>query len=395
MLDGSNPRAGSRLVWKNAWFGVVLGLMIAAPWPLWAQVPYLVEDLTTESLGTYESAPEPLTFFDGRCYFTAYDVIHGRELWVTDGTESGTHLVADIWPGWGSSQPRRATVFQDRLVFVALDPGFGFEIFVSDGTESGTQMLMDNDGNYNNDLYYSIGTVYVGLGTNLFFQAGSRIWKTDLTPGGSAQVYEGDLLGANSSKIFISQYVTDHYALMAGSGSVGDLELLLDATVGDFAMLSEHLLFESEDLLYTSDGTVDGTTVIADVFPDGTPRIKGLVSNDTHLYFVATDELHGREVWVSDGTPAGTHVLADLTPGVGSSFSYNSGTPMLPLGTRMAFLMNQQLWITAGLEASTVLIDTPGDVGSDLIRMGDEVWFTVSVGEAVEIWKTDGTPEGT
>ncbi|NLE37882.1 MAG: hypothetical protein GX621_07645, partial [Pirellulaceae bacterium] len=30
------------------------------------------------------------------CYFTAQDSSHGRELWVTDGTQDGTQLVKDI-----------------------------------------------------------------------------------------------------------------------------------------------------------------------------------------------------------------------------------------------------------------------------------------------------------
>jgi ELWxxDGT repeat protein len=34
-----------------------------------------------------------------RILFSAGDAIHGYELWVTDGTAAGTHLVDDIRPG--------------------------------------------------------------------------------------------------------------------------------------------------------------------------------------------------------------------------------------------------------------------------------------------------------
>ena len=36
------------------------------------------------------------------------------------------------------------------------------------------------------------------------------------------------------------------------------------------------------------------------------------------LYFVATNGIHGRELWVTDGTPAGTRLAHDLVPGPGS-----------------------------------------------------------------------------
>src|SRR5207249_3721729 len=48
--------------------------------------------------------PFPLPWFssqdffalDGKLYYTAIDASHGRELWQTDGTNFGTHLVKDI-----------------------------------------------------------------------------------------------------------------------------------------------------------------------------------------------------------------------------------------------------------------------------------------------------------
>src|SRR5688572_24215374 len=43
-------------------------------------------------------APQSLTAAGSQLFFTVDDGIHGRELWVSDGTAVGTRLVADINP---------------------------------------------------------------------------------------------------------------------------------------------------------------------------------------------------------------------------------------------------------------------------------------------------------
>src|SRR5262245_51203926 len=57
----------------------------------------LVKDIN--STGTFGSDPDALADINGTLYFVADDGVHGRELWKTDGTEKGTVLVKDIWPG--------------------------------------------------------------------------------------------------------------------------------------------------------------------------------------------------------------------------------------------------------------------------------------------------------
>ena len=88
----------------------------------------------------------------GTLYFSAYDDDHGSELWKSDGTESGTTLVRDIYPGtseyYGSSYPNSSyPMYKEELngmlYFVAYDEEHGRELWRSDGTESGTVLVMD------------------------------------------------------------------------------------------------------------------------------------------------------------------------------------------------------------------------------------------------------------
>jgi len=40
-----------------------------------------------------------LTVYGGQLVFVATDGVHGRELWTSDGTDAGTQMVVDLYPG--------------------------------------------------------------------------------------------------------------------------------------------------------------------------------------------------------------------------------------------------------------------------------------------------------
>jgi large repetitive protein len=84
-----------------------------------------------------------LTVFRGKAYFSHDDGVNGRELWVSDGTEAGTHLFKDILPGPGSSNPGHLHVEGNILLFSATDGIHSLEPWRSDGTVLGTRMLQD------------------------------------------------------------------------------------------------------------------------------------------------------------------------------------------------------------------------------------------------------------
>ena len=92
--------------------------------------------------------------------------------------------------------------------------------------------------------------------------------------------------------------------------------------------------------LWTSDGTSEGTALVADIRPGplgSSPGHSilpgGLVAAGAALYFAADDGVHGIELWTTDGTAEGTRLVQDLAPGRASSF------PLLPtlLGARLLF----------------------------------------------------------
>ena len=137
---------------------------------------------------------------------------HGNELFVGDGTVGGTQLVADLYSGKdndgnsNSSYPSYLVEFKGKLYFTANDGKHGNELFVSDGTGSGTQLLADlnpgEDGSYASNL-----TV---VGDELFFGAdngetGTELFKLtadDSSDGTSASV---TITGSEGDDLFVLQ----------------------------------------------------------------------------------------------------------------------------------------------------------------------------------------------
>ena len=79
-----------------------------------------------------------------KAFFAATDNANGEELWVTDGTKEGTHLVKDIVPGVGSSNPSNLGRLNDKVLFAAYTDLDEVQVWVSDGTEAGTKQLTEN-----------------------------------------------------------------------------------------------------------------------------------------------------------------------------------------------------------------------------------------------------------
>lgn len=128
-----------------------------------------------------------LTDVNGTLFFTAEDGIHGRELWKSNGTPAGTVLVKDIAPGsanaffdaltGGDAVNNWLTNINGLLYCAADDGNHGKELWQSDGTASGTVMVQDiyggNQGSHPSDL--------VAMNNKLYFSAtdpthGRELW---------------------------------------------------------------------------------------------------------------------------------------------------------------------------------------------------------------------------
>jgi len=244
----------------------------------------MVKDINPNSIPYKHSYPKWLTNVNGTLYFTAYDGVHGVELWKSDGTEAGTVMVKEIFSGTSDSNPAWLTNVNGTLFFAATDTTGDRELWRSDGTEAGTFVVKD----INPTLGTSGSTPLYLKEANgtLFFQAfspgaGRELWRSDGTEAGTYMVKDINPTGGISYPDPATGWLT---------------------SVGDF------LLFAASDgthgyELWQSDGTEAGTFMVEDINPTYTGSTPNdswpgwITSINGAAFFIATDGVHGRELW--------------------------------------------------------------------------------------------------
>ena len=347
----------------------------------------LVQDFYPGATG---GQPFELTELAGTVYFTVATDTLGYELWKTDGTPAGTSLVKDINPGSGNgnSTPREITVFAGRLFFRAFDGTHGMELWTSDGTEAGTTLVKD------------IATTFYGGPLVLTVAAGQLLFFADDGTNGEA-LWKSD--GTEAGTVMVSNF--------GGQAVPGPPTFLTNTLAFDGRLYFRAFDLDGEVDLWASDGTAAGTAVAQDgtsltsslwISPwDGgvlEPTAWGALGEK--LIYLANDGESGHEPWVTDGTAAGTLQLAETIPGIDWSYFSN----LTPLGNGSALFSPSSdsvpgsLWKTDGTPAGTnPLFATGGPAQpSGLTRIGGTVYFSgSSTAEGQELWKTDGTEAGT
>jgi ELWxxDGT repeat protein len=371
----------------------------------------------------------------GFLYFAGNDGVHGRELWRSDGSTTGTSLVADVQPGPGGSWPSGFTALGGSVLFQADDGTHGAEPWITDGTAAGTRLL--GDIHPGPDGSYPFG--FLGTGTAAFFGAddgvsGTELWRTDGSSNGTfrvADVAPGaagsrpfSLFHANGLVYFeadsgdgMELWKTD--GSDAGTAVVEDLARPESSFPAFLTDVSGRLFFstvtgQNGDAAYRSlwvtRGSPGTTSRVRDfsTLIDNALAPTTLLSFGGRLFFRADDGEHGIEPWVSDGTAAGTHLIKDLvSPSPGSSIGDSTPFGFTFFQGGVVFVTNAspadsaKLWTTDGTEAGTrPLVDLGPSLlyyDTPLFSFGNALYFALADGSAFNtaLWRSDGTAPGT
>ena len=320
------------------------------------------------------SDPDNLIIYDDKLFFTADDGSNGIELWVTDGTTLGTVLFKDIYPGTQGSKPKALAVFKNRLFFSAADGLNKDELWVSDGTVNGTKMFKKinptNQGSkiahmfiFKNRLYFT---------TNIGF---SQVYSTDGTDTGT-HVHKGkNGLDINCSSAFKE---FNGKLFFTGYDGANGAELWATDTMGQNAAMVKNINPGSNSSLpYVDSGY--------------------LIIYNNQLFFGADDGVNGRKLWVTDGTGNGTNLVNNTTWSGPGSFKVFNG--------KLFFVANDSLiqaaFVSDGTAAGTIKLQSiyPDGVSYNNVNsftvFNNRLYYYTLGFEKRKLWSTDGTVSGT
>lgn len=364
-------------------------------------------------------------------FFIGDDGTNGNELWISDGTESGTVMVTDFFLGnesgsisltesalvngrlffprymgtelWSAgpagatfvktlSFPRNFSKFGNNFIFTARNEAQGEDLWISDGSPAGTikvKTLRDNAAAPISKMKEINGKVYFATDNGI---SGLEPWVTDGTPEGTHQLI--DLVEGSGSSfpddfiLFRDQVLFS--GLKTGYGQElfredGSLVKIVQQRTGPSIPWALHnfqgdlLFYDFNQRFYKTDGTEDGTIEITNNL---TAQPSSFVEVNGRAFFIGGPNYAG-DLYVTDGTNEGTQLFFDLNP---QYYSF----PIVH-NNFLYFCNGHHLYKSDGTPEGTHLVKELPDDARVLISSGEYVYFSVNA----ELWRTDGTEAGT
>ena len=381
----------------------------------------MVKDVRSGS----SSTPGSLTAVNGSLFFVANDG-SGKELWKSDGTTAGTFRVKDIFPGSKHSGIENMTAVNNTLFFTASDGVYGHELWKSDGTEAGTVMVKDmtpgGAGSHGENTFaYRMGgftdingvLYYVAYAKDIFY-----MWRSDGTAEGTIPfaIAEGPGISdplpqftyMDGSIYYFNNVGPDNYALQRMDMDGSNPESLVSFMFVDYYNPYYPGIVAVGNSLYVtgrpasggqkgftiikSDGTPEGTEEFIDVDkrtissdPDDFVTFNGKVYFSTNIEEYPYSENETSAVWETDGSEKGTRQKLWMTD------------PTIIAARDLLYLSenayNNDLWKIDKSGVRTQLkVFARGTSIAKAVAVGNMLYFYT---EGEEIWRSDGTAEGT
>ncbi|HVT60378.1 MAG TPA: ELWxxDGT repeat protein [Thermoanaerobaculia bacterium] len=367
-----------------------------------------------------------------------------RDLWVSDGTAAGAHvvthfdtldLVVDV------------TAVAAGVVFVAHQGGEPEQLWASDGTAAGTRPV----------TRFTASTPFPALalkalGGRVYFAAddgthGAQLWRSDGTAAGTVRMTNlvaPDALGVSepsqleeiAGKLVFFAFGQTGFEPWVAGGSPGAEQPLCPSAAACHSPEAPPLVKAGGRLyfvalaapdvgtataaaaLWATDGTPAGTSQVAEPCAGGCDVASplALVPLGDRVYFdVMRPPPAAPRLWASDGTAAGTRLVSLRAAVIGSLFSQlvtRAQRLAPPLGARGAQLffaaaddgtaddlaIGQQVWVSEGTPGSelqlTDFVIPNSPFPQSFVAVGERVFFQARL-PGGSVWQSDGTASGT
>ncbi len=323
--------------------------------------------------GQLDSDPVPMASVGGRLIFTASSPGTGHEPWAIDAATGTVTLLADIYPDeTADSLPLGYLRHRDFLLFTAN----ANEVWTTDGTDAGTRFLraLGSGGRLARpETLGSLGEVAL-FGAATGPSGALELWRTDGTPTGTAVIPVS-------------------------------LQVPVGARFRQGVTLADSIVFTTEAFtetrLWRSDGTAAGTREITGPLPTTSGLTPVTVGGDGRAYGIEEASIVGRRPFVTDGSAAGTRTLANTS----IPFEFAGHLTAVPDGVVFAAStpgLGAQLWFAGSNPPTLMQLTTRATFGTNAMvrsacRLGGGALFFVqdlATGSSV-FWSTDGTVAGT
>jgi ELWxxDGT repeat protein len=199
--------------------------------------------------------------------------------------------------------------------------------------------------------------------------------------------------GIHGTELWRSDYIS-------GTNMVKDISTgSVSSNIQSLTVAGDKLYFTSNNILWVSDGTTNGTYEVPGVTYTGDVTTC-LTPVGNILYFFTNIS----RLWKTDGTLAGTSMIIDFyqtynyTKGFLAQLTNINGTLFFTLGWDNDY--GAELWKSDGTMAGTMMVKDifPGTTGSGplhLTPVNGKLYFSANDGTGAHLWVTDGTANGT
>lgn len=190
----------------------------------------MVKDINPNGSGVTNHYLTTRVAIGNTLFFVANDGVRGQELWKTDGNATGTVMLADINPGIASSDPSNLTAFNGKVYFTATGAASSV-LWVTDGTAAGTTVFhnitMTNFVDPEN-----LNTFQVSGGRLYYRTTNDGLWSTDGTQAGTVPTEFWPLAAVNGQVLYAHSDAEHGEELWIGDGTLEGTSLLADIWLG-------------------------------------------------------------------------------------------------------------------------------------------------------------------